>query len=122
MPRTRRAGAAGTRACLAGAQAIFSPASLAAVLQSRSRMRGLRRVLIAAASGAPTRRRATYHHFLPSSLAAMRATLRKCDVLLVDGDQRVSQVIKYLTQSAWSHSAIYVGDELWRRQPERRAE
>jgi hypothetical protein len=46
--------------------------------------------------------------------------VRKGDVVLVDGDQRVSEVIKYLTQSSWSHAALYVGDELLRRFPDRR--
>src|SRR4029077_6566237 len=39
------------------------------------------------------------------------------DVILVDGDQRISEVIKYLTQSTWSHSVLYVGDEILRRFP-----
>lgn len=47
----------------------------------------------------------------------LRRHIKKGDVLLVEGDQRVSEVIKYLTQSSWSHAAIYVGDELWRRNP-----
>ncbi|MCZ2111078.1 MAG: lipo-like protein [Dehalococcoidia bacterium] len=47
----------------------------------------------------------------------LRRHIRKGDVILVEGDQRVSEVIKYLTQSSWSHAAIYVGDELWRRNP-----
>ena len=34
--------------------------------------------------------------------------------MLVEGKARISQVIKYLTQSSWSHSAIYVGDRLVR--------
>src|SRR4029453_5799135 len=85
-------------------------------------MRWLRRTLFAAATRALTRRRATYHLILPSHLSVLRATLQKGDVLLVDGEQRVSQVIKYLTQSPWSHAALYVGDELWRRHPERRTE
>jgi len=34
------------------------------------------------------------------------------DVLLVEGHTRVSGAIKYLTQSTWSHSALYVGDAL----------
>src|SRR5262245_1154990 len=42
---------------------------------------------------------------------------RKGDVLLVCGDQRVSEVIRYLTQSSWSHAAVYVGDELLHRDP-----
>ena len=34
------------------------------------------------------------------------------DILLVEGNQKVSAAIKYLTQSTWSHSAIFVGDAL----------
>lgn len=41
--------------------------------------------------------------------------VRKGDVLLVEGDNRVSAIIKYLTHSSWSHAALYVGDELLRR-------
>ena len=37
------------------------------------------------------------------------ATLRPGDVLLVEGNSRVSTAIKYLTQSTWSHAALYVG-------------
>jgi len=33
------------------------------------------------------------------------------DVLLVEGKQRFSTAIKYLTKSNWSHSAIYIGEE-----------
>jgi Permuted papain-like amidase enzyme, YaeF/YiiX, C92 family len=40
----------------------------------------------------------------------MRATLRPGDVVLVEGDRRISQAIKYLTQSMWSHAAMFVGD------------
>lgn len=35
--------------------------------------------------------------------------LRRGDVVLVEGNTRVASAIKYLTQSTWSHSAIYVG-------------
>src|SRR5947208_1863901 len=41
--------------------------------------------------------------------AALRSSLRPGDVLLVEGDSRISGVIKYLTQSTWSHAALYVG-------------
>ncbi len=34
------------------------------------------------------------------------------DVLLVDGNSRFSSAIKYLTQSSWSHAALFVGDAL----------
>jgi hypothetical protein len=50
-----------------------------------------------------------------SDPAALRRHLRKCDVLLVAGDNRTSAIIRYLTQSAWSHAALYIGDELLRR-------
>ncbi len=40
------------------------------------------------------------------------ATLRKGDVLLVEGTSRFSSAIKYLTQSTWSHAALYIGDHL----------
>jgi cell wall-associated NlpC family hydrolase len=49
----------------------------------------------------------------------LRRHIKKGDVVLVEGDQRVSEVIKYLTQSSWSHAAIYIGDELWRPQSRR---
>ena len=42
----------------------------------------------------------------PEQLAA---TLQPGDVLLVDGSSRASGVIKYLTQSSWSHATLYVG-------------
>ena len=32
------------------------------------------------------------------------------DILLVEGNQRVSSAIKYLTQSTWSHAAFYLGN------------
>jgi hypothetical protein len=40
---------------------------------------------------------------------ALAATLRPGDVLLVEGNTRVSTAIRYLTQSTWSHAALYVG-------------
>ena len=45
----------------------------------------------------------------PSDPDALRACLRPGDVLLVEGDNRIAGVIKYLTQSTWSHAALYVG-------------
>jgi len=44
-----------------------------------------------------------------SYLTALCETLQPGDVLLVEGKGRVSGIIKYLTQSTWSHSALYVG-------------
>ena len=45
----------------------------------------------------------------PSDPVALRATLRPGDVLLIEGNNHISGIIKYLTQSTWSHSALYVG-------------
>ena len=47
----------------------------------------------------------------PNDLAELKRQIRKGDVVLVEGNERISEVIKYLTQSSWSHSALYVGDE-----------
>jgi Permuted papain-like amidase enzyme, YaeF/YiiX, C92 family len=47
-----------------------------------------------------------------SDPALLARVLRPGDVLLVEGDSRFSTCIKYLTQSNWSHSALYVGDAL----------
>ncbi len=46
------------------------------------------------------------------SAEELAGTLRPGDVLLVDGDLRVSVAIKYITQSTWSHAAIFVGGRL----------
>lgn len=54
-------------------------------------------------------------HF-PNNLAALKRHIRKGDVILIEGNQRVSEVIKYLSQSSWSHAALYIGDELIHRQ------
>jgi len=35
--------------------------------------------------------------------------LRPGDILLVEGRSRVSEVIKLITQSSWTHSALYIG-------------
>jgi len=50
-----------------------------------------------------------YEPFTPTDPGALRATLQPGDVLLVEGNNHISGVIKYLTQSTWSHAALYVG-------------
>jgi hypothetical protein len=50
--------------------------------------------------------------FVPSDVEALRRTLRPADVLLIAGGSKLSTAIKYLTQSTWSHAALYVGDAL----------
>jgi hypothetical protein len=46
----------------------------------------------------------------PTDLVKLMACIRPGDVLLVEGQSRISVGIKYLTQSTWSHAALYVGD------------
>lgn len=55
-----------------------------------------------------------YSQRYPNDLGKLRASLRPGDVILVEGSQRISQIIKYLTQSSWSHAALYVGDHVGR--------
>jgi hypothetical protein len=50
-----------------------------------------------------------YEAIAPGDAEALRATLKPGDVLLVEGNNHISGVIKYLTQSTWSHAALYVG-------------
>jgi Permuted papain-like amidase enzyme, YaeF/YiiX, C92 family len=50
-----------------------------------------------------------YEPFTPSDPDSLRQSLEPGDVLLVEGNNHISGVIKYLTQSTWSHSALYVG-------------
>jgi hypothetical protein len=47
----------------------------------------------------------------PSTASALLRTLIPGDVLLIEGDLRISQAIKYLTQSSWSHAALFVGEQ-----------
>ena len=71
--------------------------------------------------GKVTQRRKRYRRFVYNDPVKLKAAIQPGDVLLVDGDQRVSQAVKYLTTSTWSHSALYIGDALLRRDPDERA-
>jgi len=54
-------------------------------------------------------------HYRPLTTAPahlLAKTLLPGDVLLVEGNTRVSSAIKYMTQSTWSHAALYIGDAL----------
>lgn len=53
-----------------------------------------------------------YEPFSVSDLKTLQRVLQPGDVLLVEGNQRISTAIKYLTQSTWSHTALYIGDAL----------
>jgi len=65
--------------------------------------------------GVLTRPRRVYHRYVENDLVRLNRHVRKADVILIDGDQRVSQAIKTLTTSSWSHNCVYIGDEILRR-------
>ena len=56
--------------------------------------------------------RASLTHHPTSPQEQVLAALRKGDVLLVEGTSRFSTAIKYLSQSTWSHAALFIGDHL----------
>lgn len=51
-------------------------------------------------------------HVATSHPQRLAATLRKGDVLLLDGTSRFASAIRYVTQSTWSHAALCIGDAL----------
>ena len=48
---------------------------------------------------------------MPTRSELLAAHLQPGDVLLVEGTSRISSAIKYLTQSTWSHAALFVGND-----------
>ncbi|MGG6498404.1 UNVERIFIED_CONTAM: lipo-like protein, partial [Bacteroidetes bacterium 56_B9] len=47
-----------------------------------------------------------YEPFTPSDPTRLRTMLQPGDVLLVEGNSQIASIIKYLTQSTWSHAAL----------------
>jgi hypothetical protein len=62
--------------------------------------------LLASYLSRPSRR---YMPLATSDPIRLAVALRPADVLLVEGNTGFSTAIKYLTQSTWSHAALYVG-------------
>ena len=56
----------------------------------------------------------------PTSFDLLDRVLRPGDVVLIDGNTRFSVAIKYLTQSTWSHAALFIGDAAGRSDREGR--
>lgn len=54
----------------------------------------------------------SYEQRIINNLDNLYREIRPGDVLLVEGNSRVSRIIQLLTKSSWSHSALYVGDRL----------
>jgi hypothetical protein len=51
-----------------------------------------------------------YAPFFAPDPAVVRSALQPGDIVLVEGNSRLSAIIKFLTQSTWSHAALYVGE------------
>jgi hypothetical protein len=75
-------------------------------------MRSPRQAFIDWMIAALTRPRKIYHRYGWNDLDHLKKHVRKADVILIDGDQRISQAIKSLTTSSWSHNCVYIGDEI----------
>lgn len=54
---------------------------------------------------------ARYQPFSIHHHKTLASVMKPGDVLLVEGDHRISTAIKYLTQSTWSHAAFYIGKQ-----------
>lgn len=51
-----------------------------------------------------------YAPFLAPAPDVLKRALQPGDILLIEGNTRLSAIIKFLTQSTWSHAALYVGE------------
>ena len=60
-------------------------------------------------AGRVTAQSSGYEPYTPSDPESLLRALEPGDVLLIEGNQKVSAAIKYLTQSTWSHAALFVG-------------
>ena len=56
--------------------------------------------------------RQVYEQRTYNNMDKLQAIIRKGDVVLIEGRSEISRIIKLFTNSSWSHSALYVGDEL----------
>jgi hypothetical protein len=54
----------------------------------------------------------SYEPFSISDTETLSRIMQPGDVLLIEGKTRITVAIKYLTQSTWSHAAMYIGDAL----------
>lgn len=49
------------------------------------------------------------HEILLSDFTRLSASLKPGDVILVEGRTRIAGVIRLITQSSWTHAALYIG-------------
>lgn len=45
----------------------------------------------------------------PYNFDRLKYEIRPCDVLLIEGRSRISRAIRAITQSPWTHAALYIG-------------
>ncbi len=46
---------------------------------------------------------------MPYDFSRLKYEIRPGDVLLIEGRSRISQIIRTITQSSWTHAALYIG-------------
>ena len=49
-------------------------------------------------------------HYFRISIDDIKSALEPGDVVLVEGQSRVSSAIQFITNSNWSHAAIFIGE------------
>ena len=59
-----------------------------------------------------------YTPFFAPPMDVLARSLKPGDVLLIEGNTRIASIIKYLTQSTWSHAAIFIGEGVLPPDPE----
>ena len=59
-----------------------------------------------------------YTPFFAPPVDVLARSLKPGDILLIEGNTRIASIIKYLTQSTWSHAAIYIGEGVLPPDPE----
>ncbi len=57
----------------------------------------------------------TYEQRIFNNMDRLTKYIQKGDVVLVEGRSEMSRIIKLFSQSHWSHSALYIGNELVKR-------
>lgn len=70
---------------------------------------GLKRWLVSRVTGWLTHEHGDQSDLPLCDFERLSFEIRAGDVLLVEGSSRVSNIIKTITQSAWTHSALYLG-------------
>src|SRR3990167_10200330 len=49
---------------------------------------------------------------MPYDFSRLKYEIRPGDVLLIEGRSRISSVIRSITQSSWTHAALYIGRQI----------